>query len=54
MTNPNVLVMWEAQFGDFLDTGQVVVDTYISSSEVKWDRQLSIVLLLPHGLEGEI
>ncbi|KAJ9577650.1 hypothetical protein L9F63_005780, partial [Diploptera punctata] len=53
MTNPNVLVLWEAQFGDFLDTGQVVVDTYISSSEVKWDRQLSIVLLLPHGLEGQ-
>ncbi|XP_069678795.1 2-oxoglutarate dehydrogenase complex component E1-like [Periplaneta americana] len=52
MTNPNVLVMWEAQFGDFLNTAQTVVDCYLSSGEDKWHRQMGLVLLLPHGMEG--
>lgn len=54
MASPNALVLWEAQFGDFHNTAQCIIDQFICPGQAKWVRQNGIVLLLPHGMEGMV
>lgn len=53
MTNPNALVIWEAQFGDFANTAQCIFDQLLSSGQAKWVRQTGMCVFLPHGMEGQ-